>query len=130
MSVVDAKPFAISSIPFALSPSLTRHCEERSDEAIHSFLLLRYGLLRFARNDELGMFVLLLLLLLLLPACVQHPPFRQRDRLIQHVDVADVIGKDQHQRRIPIGARFVAQAAMRLDTRAPGRRRALVASGV
>jgi hypothetical protein len=27
-----------------------RHCEERSDEAIHSFLPL-YGLLRFARND-------------------------------------------------------------------------------
>jgi hypothetical protein len=28
-----------------------RHCEERSDEAIHSFLALRDGLLRFARND-------------------------------------------------------------------------------
>jgi hypothetical protein len=28
-----------------------RHCEERSDEAIHSFLL-RDGLLRFARNDD------------------------------------------------------------------------------
>jgi hypothetical protein len=28
----------------------TRHCEERSDEAIHSFLSL-HGLLRFARND-------------------------------------------------------------------------------
>ena len=28
----------------------SRHCEERSDEAIHSFLSLR-GLLRFARND-------------------------------------------------------------------------------
>src|ERR1700687_402040 len=27
-----------------------RHCEEQSDEAIHSFFLL-YGLLRFARND-------------------------------------------------------------------------------
>jgi len=28
-----------------------RHCEERSDEAIHSFLPWRDGLLRFARND-------------------------------------------------------------------------------
>ena len=28
-----------------------RHCEERSDEAIHSFFLRRDGLLRFARND-------------------------------------------------------------------------------
>src|ERR1700738_4360460 len=31
------------------------NCEERSDEAIHSFLLL-YGLLRFARNDGLCVF--------------------------------------------------------------------------
>src|SRR5207245_5212823 len=28
-----------------------RHCEERSDEAIHVSALRRYGLLRFARND-------------------------------------------------------------------------------
>ena len=28
-----------------------RHCEERSDEAIHSFFARRDGLLRFARND-------------------------------------------------------------------------------
>src|ERR1700722_3275785 len=28
-----------------------RHCEERSDEAIHSFFTLHDGLLRFARND-------------------------------------------------------------------------------
>jgi hypothetical protein len=28
-----------------------RHCEERSDEAIHSFFAPRYGLLRSARND-------------------------------------------------------------------------------
>ena len=28
-----------------------RHCEERSDEAIHSFLVRRDGLLRCARND-------------------------------------------------------------------------------
>ena len=28
-----------------------RHCEERSDEAIHSFFSRRHGLLRFARND-------------------------------------------------------------------------------
>jgi hypothetical protein len=30
-----------------------RHCEERSDEAIQSFFALQYGLLRFARNDDL-----------------------------------------------------------------------------
>src|SRR4029079_3614916 len=28
-----------------------RHCEERSDEAIHSFVVPCHGLLRFARND-------------------------------------------------------------------------------
>src|SRR5712672_2899093 len=28
-----------------------RHCEKRSDEAIHSFFTRRDGLLRFARND-------------------------------------------------------------------------------
>src|ERR1700733_1273443 len=36
---------------------LQRHCEERSDEAIHSYLLsflLIHGLLRFARNDGLA----------------------------------------------------------------------------
>ena len=32
----------------------SRHCEERSDEAIHSFLALRHGLLRFARNDDVA----------------------------------------------------------------------------
>ena len=32
-----------------------RHCEERGrDEAIHSFFSWRDGLLRFARNDDLG----------------------------------------------------------------------------
>jgi hypothetical protein len=31
-----------------------RHCEERSDEAIHSFFARRNGLLRFARNDGVG----------------------------------------------------------------------------
>ena len=30
-----------------------RHCEERSDEAIHSFFTPLDGLLRFARNDEM-----------------------------------------------------------------------------
>src|SRR5437879_4607078 len=33
-----------------------RRCEERSDEAIHSFLPWRDGLLRFARNDGGGLF--------------------------------------------------------------------------
>ena len=30
----------------------SRHCEERSDEAIHSVLVWQHGLLRFARNDD------------------------------------------------------------------------------
>jgi hypothetical protein len=34
-----------------LSSSLFRHCEARSGEAIHSFIVLPHGLLRFARND-------------------------------------------------------------------------------
>src|SRR5258707_14442696 len=33
---------------------LPRHCEERSDEAIHSFFSRRRGLLRCARNDGEG----------------------------------------------------------------------------
>jgi hypothetical protein len=32
-------------------PFYQRHCEEQSDEAIHSFFARRDGLLRFARND-------------------------------------------------------------------------------
>ena len=42
------------------SPSLRgnrglRHCEERSDEAIHMTVACpKRGLLRFARNDEIG----------------------------------------------------------------------------
>jgi hypothetical protein len=36
-------------IRFSNSPD--RHCEERSDEAIHSFFVPPHGLLRFARND-------------------------------------------------------------------------------
>src|SRR3954466_2725862 len=35
----------------ASSDSVLRHCEERSDEAIQSFLGDDTGLLRFARND-------------------------------------------------------------------------------
>jgi hypothetical protein len=37
--------------PFEVLFACTRHCEERSDEAIHSFLLRPGGLLRFVRND-------------------------------------------------------------------------------
>ena len=60
------------------------------------------------------MFMLLLLLLLLL-AGIEHPPLGERDRLVQHVDIADVIGEHQNQRGVEIGALLVAQAAMRLD---------------
>jgi hypothetical protein len=34
------------------SPLFLRHCEERSDEAIHSLLVRQDGLLRSARNDD------------------------------------------------------------------------------
>src|SRR5215217_3104543 len=34
--------------------ALPRHCEERSDEAIHPSAMPRDGLLRFARNDAEG----------------------------------------------------------------------------
>jgi hypothetical protein len=37
-----------------VSPENYRHCEEQSDEAIHSFLARSDGLLRFARNDVDG----------------------------------------------------------------------------
>src|SRR5277367_996447 len=63
----------------------------------------------------LGMFILLLLLLLLLLAGVDHAPLGEFNRLAQHVEIADMIGEDQNQRGIEIGALFVAQAAMRLD---------------
>src|SRR6266850_895422 len=33
---------------------ISRHCEERSDEAIHPSLARRDGLLRFARNNAMG----------------------------------------------------------------------------
>ena len=36
---------------FGPQGKLIRHCEERSDEAIHSFFLWHDGLLRSARND-------------------------------------------------------------------------------
>src|SRR6476659_9517343 len=42
---------AISRTTFVMSSLPPCHCEERSDEAIHSFLALKDGLLRFARND-------------------------------------------------------------------------------
>jgi len=74
MSVVDAKPLAINSIPFAL-----------------------------------------LLLLLLLLARFEHPPLCEPNRFIEHVKIADMIGENENQRRIEIGALLIAQAAMGLD---------------
>ena len=55
------------------------------------------------------------MLLLLLLARIEHPPLGERDGLVQHVDIADMIGEHENQRRIEIGALRVAQAAMRLD---------------
>ena len=37
-----------------IAKSYPRHCEERSDEAIHLSPALTFGLLRFARNDGEG----------------------------------------------------------------------------
>ena len=67
----------------------------------------------------LGMFILLLLLLLLLTG-VDHASLRKYDRFAQHVEIADMIGQDQHQRRIEISTLLIAQSAMRLDNRAKG----------
>jgi hypothetical protein len=68
----------------------------------------------------LGMIMqlLLLLLLLLLLTCIDHPPLRQFDCLAQHIEIADMIGKDKNERGVEIGALRVAQSAMRLDDRA------------
>ena len=63
---------------------------------------------------------MLLLLLLRLLAGIHHAPLRQRDRLPQHIEIADVIGEDQNQRGIEICALLVAEPAMRLDHRAKG----------
>ena len=68
---------------------------------------------------SLGYELLLLPLLLLLRA-VDHAALGERDRLAQHVDIADVVGEDQDQRRVEIGALRVGEAAMGLDDRAEG----------
>jgi hypothetical protein len=56
-----------------------------------------------------------LLLLLLLLAGIGDPALGERQRLAKHIEIADVVGKNQHQRRIQIGALLVAQSTMRLD---------------
>jgi hypothetical protein len=56
-----------------------------------------------------------LLLLLLLLAGFQHPSFRQRNRFMQRVYIADMIGKNEDQRRVEIGALRLAQSAMGFD---------------
>ena len=55
--------------------------------------------------------------LILLVGC-RHPPLCQLNRLAQHADITDMVGQDQHQRRIEIGTLRLAQAAMGLDDRA------------
>jgi hypothetical protein len=49
-----------------------------------------------------------LLLLLLLLARIEHPPLGERDGLVQNGDIADVVGEHENQRRVEIGALFVA----------------------
>jgi hypothetical protein len=66
--------------------------------------------------DVLFEFVLLLLLRLL--TGIHHAPLGQRNRLAQHIKLADVIGQYQNQHGIEICALLVAQPAMRLDNRA------------
>jgi len=41
-------------VPACAGTTFNRHCEERSDEAIHSFFVRQDGLLRSARNDGLA----------------------------------------------------------------------------
>ncbi|ANW04929.1 hypothetical protein LMTR13_37185 [Bradyrhizobium icense] len=57
----------------------------------------------------------MLLLLLLLLARIEHSPGGERDGLLQHTEVTDVIGENENQRRVQIGALFVVQPTMRLN---------------
>ena len=68
------------------------------------------------------------MLLLLLLTRLEHPPPGKRDGLVQHVEIADVVGEHENQRRIEIGALFVAQAPMRLDDASEHERRAVLDS--
>jgi len=56
-----------------------------------------------------------LIVLLLLLACVHHSPLGERNRLAQHVEIADMVGENQNQGRIEIGALLITQSAMRFD---------------
>jgi hypothetical protein len=58
-----------------------------------------------------------LLLLLLLLVGLQHPPFCEFDRLAQDFEIADVIGEDENQCGVEIGACLIAQSAMGLEDR-------------
>jgi hypothetical protein len=118
VSVVDAKPFAINSFPLVqIQP---RHCEERSDEAIHISACGAMDCFASLAMTILNIFILLLLLLLLLLVGLDHAVPRERNRLAQHLDVADVIRQDQDQRGIEIRALLVVQAAMRFHDGAEG----------
>jgi hypothetical protein len=61
-----------------------------------------------------------LLLLLLLLARFQHSSLRQLDCLAQDVEIADVVGENEHQSGVEIGAGFIAQSAMGFDDRTEG----------
>src|SRR5579863_1329810 len=125
MSVVDAKPFVMRLKSFAtLSPG---HCEEPTgrakcapDDRLHNEAIhLGPGSMDcFASLAMTISACLCLLLLLLLLVSLQHPPFCQFDRLAQDFEIADVIGEDENQCGVEIGARLIAQSAMGLDDRA------------
>jgi hypothetical protein len=93
-----------------------RHCER--SEAIHALVRMVDCFASLAMTP-VGLFILLLLLLLLLIG-IDHAPLGEGDRFTQHIDIADVIGQDQHQRCIKLRALLVAQSAMRLDHSAKG----------
>src|ERR1700689_1945528 len=123
MSVVDAKPFVMRIKSFAtLSPV---HCVEPTgrgkcapddrlhDEAIH----LCPGSMDCFASLAMTISACLCLLLLLLLVGLQHPPFCQFDRLAQDFEIADVIGEDENQCGVEIGARLIAQSPVGLEDR-------------
>ena len=44
----------------------------------------------------------------------------ERDRLIEHGKIADVVGEDQHEPGVEVRRGFVAQSAPRVDERLVG----------
>jgi hypothetical protein len=47
--------------------------------------------------------------------CFEYPPLCQRDSFTQNIYIADVIGENEHQRGIEIGALPIAETAVGFD---------------